>query len=50
MRKFVARWLTILACRLDIVASWFDEDESSRVAEQEYERYVIADRQKEGQE
>ena len=50
MRKFVARWLIRFACRLDIMASWFDRDEASRVAEQEYEAYVLAERRKEGQE
>ena len=50
MRTFLARWLTRFACRLDTVAGWFDSEEASRVAEQEYERYVIAERRKEGQE
>ena len=50
MRQFIARWLTRFACRLDIMAGWFDREEASKVAEQEYEAYVLAERRKEGQE
>ena len=48
MRQFIARWLTRFACRLDIMAGWFDREEASKVAEQEYEAYVLAERRKEG--